>query len=139
MVEEDPTTNTNDEEQRDYVTFPTYWSKWKTLYPHMKVSRPAEDICGYCYTFATRHRILSSRQSGMQQEQEQQETILVGDAKDERELIEMLNRVSLDAPGAACTKIKEAKENLIRECALHIEMARAQRLLYQRLEKGRSK
>ena len=75
----------------------------------------------------------------MQQEQEQQETILVGDAKDERELIEMLNRVSLDAPGAACTKIKEAKENLIQECALHIEMARAQQLLYQRLEKGRSK
>jgi len=75
----------------------------------------------------------------MQQEQEQHETILVGDAEDERELIEMLNRVSLDAPGAACTKIKEAKENLIRECALHIEMAWAQRLLYQRLEKGRSR
>ncbi len=37
VVEEDPTTNTNDEEQRDYVTFPTYWSKWKMLYPHMKV------------------------------------------------------------------------------------------------------
>jgi hypothetical protein len=92
----------------------------------------------------------------MQQEQEQQETILVGDAEDERELIEMLNRVSLDAgdaedereliemlnrvsldaPGAACTQIKEAKENLIRECALHIEMVRAQRLLYQRLEKA---
>ena len=52
VVEENPTTNTNDEEQRDYVTFPTYWSKWKTLYPHMKVSRPAEDIC-----------ILTSRQS----------------------------------------------------------------------------
>jgi hypothetical protein len=79
------------------------------MYPHMKVSRPAEDICGYCYTFAKRHRILSSHQSAMQQEQEQQETILVGDAEDERELIEMLNIVSLDAPGAACTKIKEAK------------------------------
>jgi len=136
VVEEDPTTNTNDEEQRDYATFPTYWSKWKTLYPHMKVSRPAEDICGYCYTFANRHCILSSRQSAMQQEQEQQETILVGDAEDERKLIEMLNRVSLDAPGAACTKIKEAKEILIRECTLHIEMARAQRLLHQRLEKA---
>jgi len=48
VVEEDPMTNTNDEEEHDYVTFPTYWSKWKTLYPHMKVSRPAEDICNYC-------------------------------------------------------------------------------------------
>ena len=136
VVEEDPTTNTNDEEQRDYLNLQMYWTKWKMLYPRMKVSCPAEDICGNCFTFANRHRILSSRQSGMQQEQEQQETTLAGDGKDERELIEMLNSISLDIPGAACTKIKEAKENLIRECSLHIEMARAQRLLYQILEKA---
>jgi hypothetical protein len=85
-VEEDTLTNTNDEEQeRDYVTFSTYWSTWKTLYPHMKVSRPAEDICSYCYTFANRHCILCRGQSAMQQEQEQQEITLVGDGKDERE------------------------------------------------------
>ena len=60
----------------------------------------------------------------------------MGDCKDERELIEMLNSISLDIPGAACMKIKEAKENLIWECSLHIEMAQAQRLLYQRLEKA---
>ena len=43
----------------------------------------------------------------------------VGDGKDERELDEMLNSVALEAPGAACTETKEAKENLIRECTLH--------------------
>jgi hypothetical protein len=137
VVEEDSTTNTNDEEQcRAYVNLRTYWRQWKRLYPHMKVSRPAEEICGYCYTFANRHRILSSRQSGMQQEQEQQETTLAGDGEDERELIEMLNSISLDIPGAAFTKIEEAKEKLIQECSLHIEMAWAQRLLYQMLEKA---
>ena len=60
-VEDATTMNKNDEEQQqDYVKFRVYWSKWKTLYPHMKVSHPAEDICGYCYTFANRHQILSS-------------------------------------------------------------------------------
>ena len=45
VVEEDPTTNTNDEEQRRaYVNLRTYWRQWKRLYPHMKVSRPAEDV-----------------------------------------------------------------------------------------------
>ena len=43
----------------------------------------------------------------------------VGDGEDERELDKMLNSVALDAPGAACTETKEAKEYLIRECALH--------------------
>jgi hypothetical protein len=53
VVEEDPTANTNDEEQRDYVNLRMYWTKWKTLYPHMKVSRLAEDICGYCLHLLT--------------------------------------------------------------------------------------
>ena len=43
----------------------------------------------------------------------------VGDGEDERELDKMLNSVALDAPGAACTETMEAKEYLIRECALH--------------------
>jgi len=53
VVEEDPTTNTNDEEQHDYLNLRTYWTKWKMLYPRMKVSRPAEDICGYCLHLLT--------------------------------------------------------------------------------------
>ena len=48
----------------------------------------------------------------------------------------MLNSVALDAPGAACTEIKEAKENLIRECALHIDTVRARQFLYQKLEEA---
>jgi hypothetical protein len=57
-VEDATRMNTKDEEQQQhYVNFRTYWRKWKMLYPHMKVSRLAEDICGYCYTFANRHQI----------------------------------------------------------------------------------
>ena len=86
VVEEDPTTNTNDEElRRDNVNLRMYLRQWKTLYPHMKVSPSAEDICGYCYTFANRHRILSSHQSRMKQERGQQVTTLAGDDEDERE------------------------------------------------------
>ncbi len=65
-VNEVNTANANDEQ--DFVTFPTYWSKWKTLYPHMKVSPPAEDICGYCYTFANEQQTLSSQKSVMEQQ-----------------------------------------------------------------------
>jgi hypothetical protein len=53
-----------------------------------------------------------------------------------RDFIAILNNVSLDVPGSASTEIEEAKETLIRDCARHIDMARAQRFLYQRLEKA---
>ena len=58
------------------------------------------------------------------------------DDDDERYLVEMLHKISLDMPGAACTEIEEAKETLIRDCALHIDTARAQQFLYQRLEEA---
>jgi hypothetical protein len=62
-LDEEDAANANGEP--DFVPFSTYWTKWKTLYPHMKVSHPAEDICSYCYTFSNKHRILSSQQSAM--------------------------------------------------------------------------
>jgi len=40
----------------DYVSFPTYYYKWKTSFPKLKVSKPIEDICAYCYAFANRHK-----------------------------------------------------------------------------------
>ena len=41
-----------------------YYAKWKWDCPQLKVSRPAEDICQYCYTFADRHMHLA-RHSGL--------------------------------------------------------------------------
>jgi hypothetical protein len=44
----------------DAVALSTYYTKWKTDYPCLKVSRPAKDICSYCYTFANKHKMLSN-------------------------------------------------------------------------------
>jgi len=40
----------------DFVFFPTYDHKWKTSFPKLKVSKPIEDICAYCYAFANCHK-----------------------------------------------------------------------------------
>ncbi len=47
-----------------------------------------------------------------------------------------MKNLSLDTPGAACTEIEEATEILIWDCARHNDIARAQRLLYQRLDEA---
>jgi hypothetical protein len=52
--------------KQDKVSLAMYRSYWKTHHPYLKVSKPAEDICQYCYTFANRHKILT------EQEQQQQ-------------------------------------------------------------------
>ena len=43
-----------------FVSFSTYYYKWKASYPQLKVSRPAEDICQYCFAFSNRHRHLAN-------------------------------------------------------------------------------
>jgi hypothetical protein len=40
----------------NYVSLSTYVTIWHHHYPHLKVSRPTEDICEMCYRFANRHR-----------------------------------------------------------------------------------
>ena len=39
-----------------FVSFSMYSYKWKTSYPQLKVSRPAEDICQYCFAFSNHLR-----------------------------------------------------------------------------------
>ncbi len=43
----------------EFVSFPTYLSKWKRDYLNLKVSKPVEDICNVCYTFAHRHKFFT--------------------------------------------------------------------------------
>jgi hypothetical protein len=45
-----------------------YRSYWKTRHPYLKVSKPAEDIFQYCYTFANRHKILTEQEQQQQQQ-----------------------------------------------------------------------
>ena len=32
----------------EFVSYATYFLKWKRDYPNLKVSRPVEDICNLC-------------------------------------------------------------------------------------------
>ena len=43
----------------EFVSFPTYHSKWKRDYPKLKVSRPIKDICNMCYTFVHCHKFFT--------------------------------------------------------------------------------
>ena len=45
---------------KEFVSYPTYYYKWKRDFPNLKVSKPVEDICPYCYAFANRHRYLAN-------------------------------------------------------------------------------
>ena len=46
--------------RNEFVSFTTYCRVWITEYPQLKVSRPVEDICQYCFVFANRHRYLAN-------------------------------------------------------------------------------
>jgi len=50
----------------DFVSFPTYYYKWKTSFPNpkLKISKPIENICAYYYAFANRHKPLANRAMG---------------------------------------------------------------------------
>jgi hypothetical protein len=123
----------------DAVALSTYYAKWKTNYPSLKVSQPAKDICYYCYTFANKHKILSNntkntRPADGEGDINNKEMIDSDANEDIKELAKILDNTHLDNLDSASSNVEEAKELLILECAKHIDMARAQRFLYQSLE-----
>jgi len=116
----------------DAVALSTYYTKWKTDYPSLKVSRPAEDICYYCYTFANKHKMLSNNTKHTRPADGEgdinDEEMIDSDANDNenvKELAKILENTHLDKLDSASTKVEEAKELLILECSQHIDMARA--------------
>ena len=85
----------------DAVAYSTYYTKWKTDYPSLKVSRPAEDICYYCYTFTNKHKILSNNTKSTRPADEEgdiyDEEMIDSDADDNvKELVKMLDNTHLD-------------------------------------------
>jgi hypothetical protein len=123
----------------DAVALSTYYTKWKTDYPSLKVSWPAQDICYYCYTFANKHKILSNdtkntRPADGEGDINDEEMIDFDDNENIKELAKILDNTHLDKLDSASSKVEEAKELLIKECSDHIDMARTQRFLYQSLE-----
>ena len=137
----------------EFVSFATYCRKWKKEYPQLRVSKPVEDICQYCFVFANRHRYLANHSSmelcvECDDDGDDIDVVRPGavplDASDdggtgggmhpERDInAEYINTTLSALGGAECasTTVAEERELLLLECALHVKMARAQRALYQ--------
>ena len=114
-----------------YVSSNRYCNNWTKNFPQLKVSRPAEDICQYCFVFANRHRYFANHTPsgtiGDDQDCDNNDpvsdVIIVGNPP--------VNIIEL--PESATTQAEEARELMVMESAKHIRMARAQRALYQAL------
>ncbi len=100
----------------------------------MKVSRPVEDICNVCYTFAHRMKYFVDLQrrsvlGGNDDDDDDEDEEDNGDDVDE--LVRMTGKIDINRPECAATKLAEEREQMMLEAAEHIQMARAQRTLYQ--------
>jgi hypothetical protein len=128
----------------DFVTFPTYYYKWKTSFPKLKLSKPVEDICAYCYAFANRHKYLAncairrgddgSNDNEGDDNVKNQQSVNATDADDGKESTADSSLdvdVDLYTPEASWRKSDKERELMLLEAAIHIKMARAQRALYQ--------
>lgn len=135
----------------EFVSLSTYCSIWKREYPQLKVSRPVEDICQYCYIFAHRFRYLAkhggtptiggvtcveSDENGndliCMPVADSNETGSVGD--DFEDIVSTSGRVMLEEEEQAESvkkKAEEEREQLLLEAADHVNMANIQRALYQ--------
>ena len=118
-----------------YVSFSMYFNNWKKNFSQLKVSRPAEDICQYCFVFSNRHRyfadhtarealtcgVVDSDDTNIDEPSE--EVVIAGEQE--------VNVINL--PESAVSQVEESRELMVLESAKHIRMARAQRALYQKL------
>jgi hypothetical protein len=48
-----------DEEKKSCLGWTTFYDYWKKAYPKLRVSKPAEDICGQCHIFCNQHKCRS--------------------------------------------------------------------------------
>ncbi len=108
----------------EFVSYPTYFNKWKRDYPNLKVSRPVEDICNLCYTFAHRTKYFAGMQRrsvGGHDDGDDEE-----DNDDVDELVRMTGEIDINCPECAATRLEEEREQMMLKAAEHIQMARAQ-------------
>ena len=125
----------------DFVSFPTYFYTWKSKFPMLKVSKPAEDICQYCYAFANRHKYLANRslhQGGVgddgndnggndlaANDGDKEEGAEEEATNDGERCATPIRGVNLNTPEASCTEVEEERELMLLKAAEHIKMARA--------------
>jgi hypothetical protein len=140
----------NDENEpvdsKEFVSYPTYYYKWKRSFPNLKVSKPEEDICAYCYAFANRHKYLANQAIGRNSDDDGDcisvdDDVSDGDKSDGDMSDGGDNTITgptsprhgdnIDTPESAGRQDDEERELMLLEAAEHIKMARAQRSLYQ--------
>ncbi len=120
----------------EFVSFPTYHTKWKHDYPNLKVSRPIKDICNLCYTFAHCQKFFSNhmRRCGGYADTDYDNDDEDNNDEDQNVVDELAlptRGININCPECASDKVAEEKEQMMLEAAEHIKMARAQRQLYQ--------
>lgn len=55
-----PATSWTGAADKPYVSLCTFYRIWQRDYPHLKISKPVEDICLLCFQFAHRHKSLAN-------------------------------------------------------------------------------
>jgi hypothetical protein len=133
-------------DSKEFVSFPTYYYKWKRSFPKLKVSKPVEDICPYCYAFANRHKYLANRAIGLDGDDDGDgvsvvDDVINGDKSDGDDgddnntgpptAAAPSHSDNVITPESAVNPDDEERELMLLEAAVHIKMARAQRALYQ--------
>ena len=120
-----------DGEQKECIQWSSYFRYWGNEFSHLKVGKPSEDICSYCFMFANRHKYRSNKMSSVETEER-------GSASSTTDGGIIVSGRSVDEPAidmAAASNDVEVnemeKELLI--AARHCQMARAQRLRFQEL------
>jgi hypothetical protein len=118
---------------QDVPSWSTYLSFWNKHYPNLKVSRPAEDICPYCYVF---HNLHKYKQQGPMPDDAsppapppnlsltQQEVVATSMIEQDHFDEEDVSSDIADVSEATLTS-----EQAILDAANHVRMARAQREL----------
>lgn len=116
-------------QQQDIPSWFAYRSYWNTNYPCLKVSRPAEDLCSWCYKFYNRHKFrLNSSDTTLSSTDEQgnnNEEVLPPHDDDEQQ-------ESIDNAGTDLSTIDAATVELEQDillASIHVRKARAQRAL----------
>ena len=114
----------------EFVSFPTYHSKWKRDYPKLKVSRPIKDICNMCYTFAHCQKffLYHMRTCGgnADNDNDDKDNDEYNDNDDNMdELVRLTRDININHPECALDKVAEEKEQMMFEASEHVKMARA--------------
>ena len=126
--------------ERTIPSWSAYCTHWQQHYPKLKVRKPTEDICSYCYKFYNSHKFRSTNDSASTDTNNGggDDDDIFFDAVEEEDVHQ--DQETNDTPattndgatdnttaGVAVDPATEAMEKSILDAALHVKMARSMR------------